>query len=102
MKQLKSVKDLDVKGKRVLVRVDYNVPMEKGVVTDDTRVRCSFPTVTHLIQKGAKVILISHLGRPKGRPTPNTAWLRWRNTFPNFKKPVAFAPDCVGPLAEPP
>lgn len=101
MKQLKSVKDLDVKGKRVLVRVDYNVPMEKGVVTDDTRVRGSLPTLTHLIQNGARVILISHLGRPKGAPNPKYSLAPVAQHLSQIlKKPVAFAPDCVGPLAE--
>ncbi len=101
MKQLKSVKDLDVKGKRVLVRVDYNVPMEKGVVTDDTRVRGSLPTLTHLIQNGARVILISHLGRPKGAPNPKYSLAPVAQHLSQIlKKPVAFAPECVGPLAE--
>lgn len=101
MKQLKSVKDLDVKGKRVLVRVDYNVPMEKGVVTDDTRVRGSLPTLTHLIQNGARVILISHLGRPKGAPNPKYSLAPVAQHLSQIlKRPVAFAPDCVGPLAE--
>lgn len=101
MSQLKSVNELDVKGKRVLVRVDYNVPMEKGVVTDDTRVRCSLPTVTHLINKGAKVILISHLGRPKGAPNPKYSLAPVAQHLSQLiKKPVAFAPDCVGAPAE--
>ena len=101
MKQLKSVKDLNVKGKRVLVRVDYNVPMEKGVVTDDTRVRGSLPTLTHLIQNGAKVILISHLGRPKGTANPKYSLAPVAQHLSQIlKKPVAFAPDCVGAVAE--
>lgn len=101
MKQLKSVKDLDVRGKRVLVRVDYNVPMEKGVVTDDTRVRGSLTTLTHLIQNGARVILISHLGRPKGAPNPKYSLAPVAQHLSQIlKKPVAFAPECVGPLAE--
>lgn len=101
MKQLTSVKDLDVKGKRVLVRVDYNVPMEKGVVTDDTRVRCSLPTLTHLIQKGARVILVSHLGRPKGAPNPKYSLAPVAQHLSQLiKKPVAFAPECIGSLAE--
>lgn len=101
MKQLKSVKDLDVKGKRVLLRVDYNVPMEKGVVTDDTRVRGSLPTLTHLIQNGARVILVSHLGRPKGAPNPKYSLAPVAQHLSQIlKKPVAFAPDCVGSVAE--
>jgi phosphoglycerate kinase len=101
MKQLKSVKDLDVKGKRVLLRVDFNVPMEKGVVTDDTRIRGSLPTLTHLIQNGARVILISHLGRPKGAPNPKYSLAPVAQHLSQIlKKPVAFAPDCVGPLAD--
>ncbi len=101
MKQLKSVKDLAVKGKRVLVRVDFNVPMEKGVVTDDTRVRGALPTLTHLIQNGARVILISHLGRPKGAPNPKYSLAPVAQHLSQIlKKPVAFVPDCVGSLAE--
>jgi phosphoglycerate kinase len=97
----KTIKDIDVKGKRVLVRVDYNVPIKEGKVTDDTRIRAAMPTLNYLLENGAAVILFSHLGRPKGGPDPKYS-LRPVSEYLSglLRKPVAFAEDCVGPAAE--
>ena len=94
-----------MKGKRVLVRVDFNVPLEerngKQVVTDDTRIRETLPTITYLREQGAKVILMSHLGRPKGKPVEKYSL---RPVAAQLEElighPVAFASDCVGKPAE--
>jgi phosphoglycerate kinase len=100
-----TVEDLNVKGQRVLVRVDYNVPMEekdgKMVINDATRIQETLPTLRLLIDKGAKIILAAHLGRPKGRREPSMS-LRpvAENLSAMIGRPVAFADDCVGEPAE--
>ncbi len=97
----KTVRDIDVKGKRVLVRVDFNVPLEGDKVTDDTRIRAALPTIRYLLEKGAAVILMSHLGRPKEGPDPKYSMKPTATRLAELLgKPVAFADDCVGPKAE--
>lgn len=96
----KTVRDIEVSGKRVLLRADLNVPMENGVVTDDTRIRESLPTLKYLLDHGAKVIVCSHLGRPKGvDPAFSLAPVAGR--LGNLLgREVFFVDDCVGPVAE--
>jgi len=97
----KTISDIDVKGKRVLVRVDFNVPIKDGKVGDDTRIRAALPTIEYLLQHGAAVILCSHLGRPKGGPDPKFSLKPVADYLGQLMgKPVAFAEDCVGPAAE--
>ena len=90
----------DVKGKRVLVRVDLNVPMADGKVTDATRIEEVAPTIAELAQKGGKVILLSHLNRPKGPDPKDSLQPVAAEVARIVKRPVAFAEDCVGPKAE--
>jgi len=97
----KTIKDVDVAGKRVLVRVDFNVPLAEGSVTDDTRVRAALPTIRYLVDHGARVILMSHLGRPKGEPDPQYSLKPVRRTLQRLiGRNVAFSPETVGPEAE--
>jgi phosphoglycerate kinase len=97
----KSITDNDVKGKRVLVRVDYNVPIKEDKVTDDTRIVAAMPTLQYLLDHGAAVILASHLGRPKGGPDPKFSLRPVAAHLSGLLgKPVAFADDCIGPVAE--
>jgi phosphoglycerate kinase len=97
----KTVKDIDVKGKKVLVRVDFNVPMKEGKITDDTRIRAALPTIQYLLDHGAAVILVSHLGRPKGGPDPVFSLKPVADYLATLlRMPVAFASDCIGPIAE--
>ncbi len=92
---------LDVRGKRVLVRVDFNVPVEGNQVSDATRIKESLPTIQKLIRDGAKVILMSHLGRPRKGPAPEFSLAPVRNKLADFLgQPVEFAADCIGPEAE--
>jgi phosphoglycerate kinase len=95
----KTVRDLkDVKGARVFARVDYNVPVENGVITDDTRIRASLPTIEHLRKAGARLVLASHLGRPKKGPAPEFSLKPVASRLSELiGAPVAIAPDCVGP-----
>jgi phosphoglycerate kinase len=92
-----SIKELDLSGKRVFIRVDFNVPLKNGVIKDDTRVRASLPTIQYALEQGATVILASHLGRPKGKPNPEYSLQPVATHLASLLgRPVAFAEDCIG------
>ena len=96
-----TVKDVDVAGKRVLVRVDFNVPLSEGSVTDDTRVRAALPTIRYLVDHGARVVLMSHLGRPAGEPDPRFSLQPVRRALQRLiGRNVAFSTETIGPDAE--
>ncbi|MGZ6315836.1 MAG: phosphoglycerate kinase [Anaerolineales bacterium] len=97
----KTVKDIDLKGKRVLMRVDFNVPMQDGKVTDDKRIKASLPTIQYVLEQGASLVLMSHLGRPKGKPAPEFSLKAAAEALSGLLgRPVQMAPDCVGPEVE--
>src|SRR6266436_5820053 len=99
-KTFRTFDDVDVKGKRVLVRADLNVPMENGRVTDSTRLERVAPTIIEISGKGGKVILLSHLGRPKGRDPKDSLKPVAAALAEVIGKPVAFADDCIGEVAQ--
>jgi phosphoglycerate kinase len=95
-----SYQALDLRGRRVLVREDLNVPLQGGAIGDDTRVRAAVPTLRDLAQRGARVVVMSHLGRPKGRAVPELSLRPVAERLAELLgRPVAFAADCVGPAA---
>src|SRR6202142_2254336 len=99
-KPFRTLDDVDVKGKRVLLRVDLNVPMEQGRVTDATRLERVAPTISEISDKGGKAILLAHFGRPKGRDAKDSLKPVAAELARILKKPVGFAEDCIGEIAE--
>lgn len=100
--EFKSIEEIGIEGKKLFLRVDFNVPLDKkGAVTDDTRIRAVLPTLNYALSKKAKVILASHLGRPKGQPDPQYSLAPVaRRLTELLKKDVKLAPDCIGPEVE--
>src|SRR6186713_3711344 len=98
----RTIRDLALSGRRVFIRVDFNVPLKGGVIGDDTRIRESLPTIQHALQAGAsRVVLASHFGRPKGKPNPEMSLAPVAKRLGELLgRPVTFASDCVGPEAE--
>jgi phosphoglycerate kinase len=97
-----SIRDIDLTGKRVFMRVDFNVPLdESGSITDDTRIRATLPSIQYATERGARLILATHLGRPKGKTNPKMSLRPAAGRLAELLgKPVRFASDCVGPEAE--
>jgi phosphoglycerate kinase len=97
---VRTIQDLALNGKRVFIRVDFNVPIEHGTITDDTRIRAALPTIKHALEQRATVILASHLGRPKGKPKPEFSLKPVAEHLASLLvRPVVLATDCVGPEA---
>jgi phosphoglycerate kinase len=97
----KTVKDIELKGKRVFMRVDFNVPMAEGKVTDDKRIKAALPTIQYVLDQGASLLLASHLGRPKGGADPEFSLRAASEVLATLLgRPVTMAPDCVGPEVE--
>ena len=99
---LNTIRDADLTGKRVLIRVDFNVPLKDGVVKDDTRIRAALPTIEYILsQKGASLVVMSHFGRPKGKKNPEFSMAPIGKRFAELLgKPVKVAPDVIGPEVE--
>ena len=96
-----TVSDLNVQGRRVLMRVDFNVPLEQGQVANDKRLRAALPTIRNILKRGGKLILMSHLGRPKGKRVAELSLKPCARALEKLlRQPVAFADDCIGPSAE--
>jgi len=100
MSAFRTLDHVDVKGKRVLMRVDLNVPVENGVVTDATRIERTAPAITEIADKGGKVILLSHFGRPKGRNPKDSLKPVAAEIAHIIKRPIKFVDDCIGEVAE--
>src|SRR3984957_3012088 len=100
MKSFPTLDDVDVSGKRVLLRVDFNVPMQDGEVADVSRIERNTPTITEIADKGGKVILVSHYGRPKGPDPKESLKPIVAAAAKVIGRPIAFAEDCIGPAAE--
>jgi len=97
----KTVADVDIRGKKVLMRVDFNVPIEGGIITDDRRIVQALPTIKDVVGRGGRLILMSHLGRPKGGPEPKYSLKPTaENLSKHLGKPVKFAEDCIGLTVE--
>ena len=99
MKKKLGLNDIEVKGKRVLMRVDFNVPQDdSGAITDDKRIRAALPSIQAVLQGGGSLILMSHLGRPKGKPDPKFSLAPCAQRLSELlRKPVRLLPDCIGP-----
>ena len=99
--QKKSIRDMNVSHKRVLVRVDFNVPLENGIISDDTRIRAALPTLEYVLERQASLILCSHLGRPKGKPNSEYSLAPTAERLSQLiSRPVHMVSDCVGPAVK--
>ena len=93
---LKTINNFDLKNKRVLIRVDFNVPLSEGKVTDDFRIRMALPTIKHCLESGASVVLMSHLGRPKGQAIPELSMISVGEKLAELLElPIKYSDDCI-------